>query len=364
MKVLEIREIEIDKITVPDWARRTVMSEAELDDLKNSIEVHGQIEPVVVRPRSDGRYELVSGSRRLEVLKRLGRTEVEAKVIECTDEEAIALSIEENLKRSEEHPFDVARKVAHMHEVLGMKVEEIARELRKSKSWVSKHLSIHAMPKEVKEVLGQRVKDLERLYLLSTINDPLKQSMASRLVAEYGLDKKEVEELVEKARSMDLKEFGSFCDAFGSELRRRSEESLKSSGEFRRRNSEETTKSEQAPDREKPSEERQAPEFWRCDVCREKRARDEIELIRICRFGHDPLHDLLAIYHQQGSKDMDVVLELVNDVIGTVLLYPKDQWKEIAWSLKELVKELRGLSAEMVKELVREVKKRRAATED
>ena len=74
--------------------------------------------------------------------------------------------------------------------------------------------------------------------------------------------------------------------------------------------------------------------------------------------------DLLAIYHQQGSKDMDVVLELVNDVIGTVLLYPKDQWKEIAWSLKELVKELRGLSAEMVKELVREVKKRRAATED
>jgi ParB-like nuclease domain. len=46
MKVLEIREIEIDKIMVPDWARRTVMSEAELDDLKNSIREHGQIGPL------------------------------------------------------------------------------------------------------------------------------------------------------------------------------------------------------------------------------------------------------------------------------------------------------------------------------
>jgi ParB family chromosome partitioning protein len=98
--------------------------------LAKSIEANGLIEPIVVRLSSDGHYELISGYRRLQALKMLNAKEVEAKVVECTDEEAIALSIEENEKRAEEHPFDVAKKAAYLRNAKGLTPREIAELLQ------------------------------------------------------------------------------------------------------------------------------------------------------------------------------------------------------------------------------------------
>jgi hypothetical protein len=76
-------------------------------------------------------------------------------------------------------------------------------------------LSIDAMPREMKEILGKRVNDVEKLYLISTIDDPIKQAMVARLVADFALSRKKVEELANSAKSMDLKEFGRYCDESG-----------------------------------------------------------------------------------------------------------------------------------------------------
>ena len=103
LKVLEFRKIELSKIKIPEWAERAVMIDSELEDLAGSIRQMGQIEPIIVRRIGDEGYELISGYRRFMALEKIGAVEVEAKIVECSDLEAMALSIEENLKRADEH---------------------------------------------------------------------------------------------------------------------------------------------------------------------------------------------------------------------------------------------------------------------
>jgi ParB/RepB/Spo0J family partition protein len=358
----EVRWIEIEKIRVPEWAIRTVMDEAELKELVNSIEANELIEPIVVRPTSDGCYELISGYRRLQALKMLNAKEVEAKVRECTDEEALTLSIEENEKRANEHPFDVAKKVAYMHDVLGMSDEKIATKLGRGKSWVSMMLKINAIDEEAKKVLAPKVKDIGKLYAIATINSPEKQLIAADYLVRGNPSREEVKDLAKQANPMPVEEFRAYCERL-----------LKGEGEVQRQgaggagvfNMLNTSQAQVQPPAQGPrtgQEQGEAPETRECYICGEERDRKEIKFYAVCKDRHPGLHELMRDMRRHGSENVDNVLEAESHVRYLLLSYPPEQRGEIAKKLAELVPHLQDLGVEQVKQVVEEVKRRHATS--
>jgi ParB/RepB/Spo0J family partition protein len=362
MRDSELRWIELEKIRVPEWAIRTVMDEAELKELKDSIEARGQIEPIIVRLSSDGHYELISGYRRLQALKMLNAKEVEAKVVECTDEEAIALSIEENEKRAEEHPFDVARKVAYMHDVLGMSDEKIANKLGKGKSWVSMMLKINAITDEAKRVLAPKVKDIAKLYAIATINSPEKQLIAADYLVRGNPSREEVKDLAKQANPMPVEEFRAYCERLLKGEGEVQGEGAGGAGVFNMLNTSQAQVQPPAQGPQKDQEQRKGPETGECSLCGKVRKWEELSRLRICEDEHQDFHELIRRAREHGSRNTDRVLGMVIPILDLILDYPSDKWGEIAQSIAELVPYIRGLGVERVKEVVEEVKRRHATS--
>jgi ParB/RepB/Spo0J family partition protein len=379
-------KIELEKIRVPEWAIRSVMDEAELKELARSIEAHGLIEPIVVRPTSDGCYELISGYRRLQALKVLNAKEVEAKVVECTDEEALALSIEENEKRAEEHPFDVARKVAYMHDALGMSDEKIANKLGRERSWVVMMLKINAIGDEAKKVLAPKVRDIAKLYSVAKINSPEKQLIAANVLAKRNLSRKEVEDLAKQANPLPVEEFRAYCERLlkgEGEVQGGGAEGAggvnmltppqakgplgQGAGEAEVSSRLDTSQGQVQPPVQGPQtsqEQGKAPETRECYICGEERGRKEIKFYAICKDRHSGLHELMRDMRRYGSENVDNVLEAESHVRYLLLSYPPEQRGEIAKKLAELVPHLQGLGVELFKQVVEEVKRRLAQNQD
>jgi len=108
----------------------------------------------------------------------LARETVEAKIIECSDEEALTISLEENIKRSDMHPFDIAKKIEYMYRSLGLSVREIGRRLNRDESWVSMMLSIGSLCDEAKKILAPRIKDIPTLYEISRLKEFLRPGIS------------------------------------------------------------------------------------------------------------------------------------------------------------------------------------------
>jgi ParB/RepB/Spo0J family partition protein len=406
MRVIGFKEVELEKIRVPEWARRTVIDGTVIDAIAESIETYMQMNPVIVRDLGDGNYELIAGYQRYLAMRKRGRSKIEAKVVECTDEEALTLSLEENLKRAEEHPFDVAKKIAYMHDVLGMDDEKIASKFGRGRTWVTTYRSLNKICEEAKAELAPKVKDFTKLSSIARIGEKGKQYMVARLTALFDLDRKEVEELVEKAESMDLISFGVLYLNRYLELRRASEEGLSSdrrvsmltlyktfSGGERGAGGAGGVEHVQPPrtpemplaqgsqaggaqPAEQPSDQvqppaqgpqagqegRKGPETYTCNLCREKRERFKIKFYGFCNDRHDDLHGMLWDLRGLPQEDMDSIFTVLRQVKDFLITYPKEQRGEIAMNLVEMARELKGLGIGLFKEIAGEVKRRHATS--
>jgi len=360
MKVIEFRELDVDSIRISDWAERRVIKDHEVEDLAESIRRGIQIEPIIVRRLDDGSYELISGYMRLNALKRLGYRTVEAKIVECSDEEALTISLEENLKRSDMHPFDIARKVAYMYEALGLSVYEIGRRLNKEHSWVSMMLRLDAISPEAKNLLAQKVRDIPTLYEVSKLDKPGEQVFASEIIVRHHFNRRGASSLVKDIREKGL-------EAVREEYKRLLEESETEKGEslYNSRMVNMLTTSQEYKgfsrgEAHTSGQPGKTVEFRTCYVCEETRPREDIRFIALCREEHEALDALLKLCKKHECKKVEKVLEPIVENLDIFLSYPEDQQGEVIYNLIELARMVRGLDLETIRELVEEAKKSHA----
>ncbi len=360
MKVIEVRELDVDSIRIPKWAERIVVEKHEVDEIAESIRRGIQIEPIIVRMLDDGGYELISGYMRFNALKCLDRKIVEAKIVECNDEEALAISLEENLKRSDMHPFDIARKVAYMHKELGMSVVEIGKRLNRDRSWVSMMLSIGHICDEAKNILAPKIKDFSTLYEVSKLRDSKDQVLASKIITTHGLGRREasslVKEIMKRGPEVIEREYEKFLVEFGA----LEEEGLYDSKAVSMLTTSEEYKGCSGGASSRPQASGEAQETRTCDICGERRPREDIRFMTVCRDGHEAFHDLIKVFRKCGSENADIALGYVVRELETLLSYPKDQLLTVLYCKSEIAKTIRGLDVEMLRELVKEVKGRHA----
>ena len=136
----------------PDQPRRH-FDEAALDELAASIARRGVIQPVIVRPLSPGRYQLVAGERRWRAAQRARLHEIPALVRQLDDADVGALALIENLQREDLNPIEEAAAYQRLSQNDGLSQADLARMVDKSRSHVANLMRLLALPPEVQAML-------------------------------------------------------------------------------------------------------------------------------------------------------------------------------------------------------------------
>jgi ParB family chromosome partitioning protein len=155
------RMVPIDQVDPnPDQPRQVM---GDLSELMASISEKGIIEPLIVRQRR-GRFQIVAGERRYQAASQVGVREVPVVIRDVDDAELIEIALVENLQRKDLSPFEEAEALHTLVDDHGLKHEDLARRLGKSRTSVTESLSLQAMPNEVRELC--RLADITSKSLL------------------------------------------------------------------------------------------------------------------------------------------------------------------------------------------------------
>ena len=135
-------KVKIKDIVIPWYAPRDVTESEFIGDLMRSLESSGQWNPILLRLNDSKEYELIAGLQRMTAAKKLGWEEIEANVLNNSEEEAALLAIETNLMRKELKEIEEGRAIKEMMDKLDLNQVTIAKKLGKSQMWVSNRLSL------------------------------------------------------------------------------------------------------------------------------------------------------------------------------------------------------------------------------
>lgn len=150
--------------------RREFESSA-IDELADSIKIHGIISPIVVRPVGEGFYQIVAGERRWRAAKRLGLSEVPVIVKEYDDKEAMQIALIENLQRENLNPIEEALGYKQLADEYEMKQEDIAKTVGKSRSAVANSLRLLNLPDEIRDMLSKGMLSTGHAKVLAGMDD-------------------------------------------------------------------------------------------------------------------------------------------------------------------------------------------------
>lgn len=174
---------------------RTHFDEAALNELAESIRARGVIQPIIVRPRGEGRYQLVAGERRWRAAQKAQLHEIPAIVRELDDREVMALALIENLQREDLNPVEEARAYRRLSDEEGMTQAEIASMVDKSRSHVANIQRLLDLPDDVLGLLAAG--SLSMGHARALIGHAEASALA-RKAADERLSVREVERLVRR----------------------------------------------------------------------------------------------------------------------------------------------------------------------
>ena len=178
---------------------RKNFDEAALNELAESIKLHGVLQPLLVRPMADGSYQLVAGERRWRASRLAGLTEVPAVVRELTDAQVAELALVENLQREDLNPIEEALGYKELADKYDYTQEEISNLVGSSRPAIANALRLLTLPAEIISFIENgELSHGHAKALLTVEDDSLKLSLAA-LIIKDGLSVREAERLARGA---------------------------------------------------------------------------------------------------------------------------------------------------------------------
>lgn len=169
---LGLQEISIDKIERNPYQPRTYFDHNELEELIKSIEEHGMLQPLVVAPLPNGKYQLIAGERRFRALGVLGRARVPVIIRDATEQQKLEFAIIENVQRQDLNPIEEGKAYIRLSEEFGLTQEQIAERVGKSRPQISNTIRLLQLPKEIQDALMEKkISASNARTLLSLPND-------------------------------------------------------------------------------------------------------------------------------------------------------------------------------------------------
>ena len=193
------QEIPIDRIDPNPYQTRRHINEIALEELTESIRASGVVQPVVLRPAANGRFQLVAGERRWHASKRAGKTSIPAVVRQISNEQAMEITIIENLQREDLNPVEQARAFERLSREFGMTQEQIAARTGKDRASIANFIRLLKLPGQVQNALEAGTLSFGHGKVLLTLAGfPEHVERAAREIIEKQLSVRQTEELVGK----------------------------------------------------------------------------------------------------------------------------------------------------------------------
>lgn len=197
----EVRATQTLRLTEIEQNRsqpRKKFDDTAITELAESIRLHGMLQPIVVRPIADGRYQIVAGERRWRAAKRVGLSEVPVIIRDLTDQEVYELALIENLQRENLNPIEEAVGYQTLMEQYQLTQEEIAKAVGRSRSAVANCLRLLNLPQVVQGFLESGAITVGHAKALAAIKDEnLLIECASR-AAEDKITVREIEKIAKR----------------------------------------------------------------------------------------------------------------------------------------------------------------------
>jgi ParB family chromosome partitioning protein len=181
----ELAHLDVDQIHPnPRQPRKRFEGEA-VSGLAESIKAQGLIQPVVVRPRLEGGYELIAGERRWRAAREAGIASVPAVIREADDRDSLLLALVENVARENLSPIEEARAYAVLLDEFGLSLGEVAERVGRSKPSVSNRVRLLELPEDVLAMIGRNeLSEGHARAVLAVPDHEERRKLAKRIVRE------------------------------------------------------------------------------------------------------------------------------------------------------------------------------------
>lgn len=193
----KIVEISLEEIKKNPYQPRTYFNEEKLNELKESIEKNGLLQPIIVKKAVKG-YYIIAGERRYRAFELLGKKEIPAIIKEMTDEEMMIFAVLENLQREDLSALEESESYKNLMDKMSLTQEELAKKLGKSRPYIANSLRLLKLPTEIKNKLAQGLISAAHARTLLSLKTKKSMVEVCDLVIERKMSVRELEEYVAK----------------------------------------------------------------------------------------------------------------------------------------------------------------------
>ena len=225
MRQGDIEKIDINKVYPnPNQPRKTFDKES-LNELAESIRIHGLIQPIIVNKMDDG-YMVIAGERRYRACKICGLNQIDAIVKNYTNKQISEISIIENLQREDLNPVEVAKGIKKLMDEYGLTQEKVAERLGKARSAIANSVRILTLYPEVLDLVEKGKVSFGHAKILVAVEDYATQLLLAKKVAKDKLTVRDLEKEVNlllggKKKKPTAKTIGEDLQEFISDMQRK-----------------------------------------------------------------------------------------------------------------------------------------------
>ena len=192
----EVQHLRVDAIVPNRYQPRQTFSPQELAELTASLKQSGMLQPILVRRKGDGMYELISGERRWRAAKEAGLETIQAVIRNCGDEESVVLALVENLQRADLNPMEMARAYHRMMNEFGLTQDIIAQRISCERSSIANVVRLMQLPLEIQQLIESNQLSMGHAKVILGLPGQNEQLKVSQLVVSKALSVRETEKLV------------------------------------------------------------------------------------------------------------------------------------------------------------------------
>ena len=192
----EVQYLKIGSIVPNRYQPRQTFSPQELNELTDSLKQSGLLQPILVRRKGDGIFELISGERRWRAAKEAGLETIQAVIRNCGDEESMVLALVENLQREDLNPMEMARAYHRMMNEFGLTQDIIARRVGCERSSIANVVRLIQLPSEIQQLIESNQLSMGHAKVILGLPGQNEQLRVAQLVVSKVLSVRETEKII------------------------------------------------------------------------------------------------------------------------------------------------------------------------
>jgi ParB family chromosome partitioning protein len=214
-----VAELDVESILPGDGQPRQIFESEAIQELASSIKEHGILQPILVRKRYQGQYEIIAGERRWRAAQAAGLHSVPCLIAEMADEKVLTAALVENIQRRDLNPIEEAEAYRRLAEDLGYTQAEVADAVGKKRSSIANSLRLLKLPIQVRELVLDNTLSMGHARALLSLDDEASIEKLSKQVIHRNLSVRKTEDLVKKFKGPKDENEGKTSKTSSSEPR-------------------------------------------------------------------------------------------------------------------------------------------------